>query len=168
MALRIGLLRSSALQNDGLDVPLILQCRTPQETNPKGHWGPNYFLRNSPINGDVDLSAGSEVHAPTQAVLKRRHIKKRFLLCAMLDNDAVSVSLCHFLPLLCRFASSEGCLCSDHRHLGEALIDSFQVHLGSQVRHVAFLLVNLAPPVLELGQLDRISHDRQLLACEGT
>ena len=44
MALRIGLLRSSALQNDGLDVPLILQCRTPQETNPKSHWGSNYFL----------------------------------------------------------------------------------------------------------------------------
>jgi hypothetical protein len=44
MALRIGLPGSSALQNDGLDVPVILQCRTPQETNPKGHWGPNYFL----------------------------------------------------------------------------------------------------------------------------
>ena len=44
MALRIGLLRSSALQNDGLDVPVSLQCRTPQETNPKGHWGPNCFL----------------------------------------------------------------------------------------------------------------------------
>ena len=39
MALRIGLLGSSALQNDGLDAPDILQCRTPQETNPKGHWG---------------------------------------------------------------------------------------------------------------------------------
>jgi len=39
MALRIGLPRSSALQNDGLDVPVILQCRTPRETNPKGHWG---------------------------------------------------------------------------------------------------------------------------------
>ncbi len=44
MALRIGLLRSSALQNDGLDAPVILQCRTPQETNPKGHWGPHYFF----------------------------------------------------------------------------------------------------------------------------
>ncbi len=43
MALRIGLLRSLALQNDGLDAPVILQCRTPQETNPKGHWGPNSF-----------------------------------------------------------------------------------------------------------------------------
>ena len=29
MALRIGLLRSSALQDDGLDAPVILQCRTP-------------------------------------------------------------------------------------------------------------------------------------------
>jgi hypothetical protein len=47
MALRIGLLRSSALQDDGLDVPVILQCRTPQEANPKGHWGPTYFLRTS-------------------------------------------------------------------------------------------------------------------------
>ncbi len=44
MALRIGLLKSSALQNDGLDAPVILQCRTPQETNPKGHWGPHYFF----------------------------------------------------------------------------------------------------------------------------
>ena len=44
MALRIGLLRSSALQNDGRIVPVILQCRTPHETNPKGHWGPNYFF----------------------------------------------------------------------------------------------------------------------------
>ena len=37
MALRIGLLRSSALQNDGRIKPVILQCRTPQGTNPKGH-----------------------------------------------------------------------------------------------------------------------------------
>ena len=66
MALRIGLLRSSALQNDGLDVPVILQCRTPQETNPKGHWGPNYFLRNSPLNGDVDLLAGSQYQQADQ------------------------------------------------------------------------------------------------------
>ncbi len=44
MALRIGPLRSSALQNDRLDAPVILQCRTPQETNPKGHWGPHYFF----------------------------------------------------------------------------------------------------------------------------
>ena len=46
MALRIGRLRSSALQHDGLDAPAILQRRTPQETNPKGHWGPNYFFKN--------------------------------------------------------------------------------------------------------------------------
>ena len=39
MALKIGLLRSSALQNDKLDAPVMLQCRTPQETNPKGFWG---------------------------------------------------------------------------------------------------------------------------------
>ena len=38
MALRIGLLRSSTLQNDVLDAPVILQCRTPQQTTPKGHW----------------------------------------------------------------------------------------------------------------------------------
>ncbi len=44
MALRIGLLRSSAPQNDGRIKPVILQCRGPQETNPKGHWGPNYFF----------------------------------------------------------------------------------------------------------------------------
>ena len=39
MALRIGLLKSSALQNNGLDAPVILQCRTPQEINPKGAIG---------------------------------------------------------------------------------------------------------------------------------
>ena len=44
MALRIGLLGRSAPQNDGLDAPVILQCRTPQETNPKGHRGPNLFF----------------------------------------------------------------------------------------------------------------------------
>jgi hypothetical protein len=44
MGLRIGVPGSSALQNDGLDVPVILQCRTPRETNPKGHWGPKYCL----------------------------------------------------------------------------------------------------------------------------
>ncbi len=59
MALRIGLLTSSALQNDGRIKPVILRCRTPQETNPKGHWGPNYFLRKPPPNGDVDLLAAS-------------------------------------------------------------------------------------------------------------
>ncbi len=32
MALRIGLLRRSALQNDGRIKPVILQCRNPQET----------------------------------------------------------------------------------------------------------------------------------------
>ena len=47
MALRIGLLESSALQNYGLDAHVILQCRTPQETNPKGQWGPTYFFINS-------------------------------------------------------------------------------------------------------------------------
>ena len=44
MSLRIGLLRSSALQTDGRIKPVILQCRTPQETNPTGHWGPHYFF----------------------------------------------------------------------------------------------------------------------------
>ena len=39
MGLRIGLLGSSALQNDGPITPIILQCRTPQETNPEGRWG---------------------------------------------------------------------------------------------------------------------------------
>ena len=47
MALRIGLLRSSELENDGHIKPVILQCRTPQETTPKSHWGPNRFLRKS-------------------------------------------------------------------------------------------------------------------------
>jgi hypothetical protein len=32
MGFRIHLLRSSALQNEGLDVPVSLQCRSPQET----------------------------------------------------------------------------------------------------------------------------------------
>ena len=44
MDLRIGLLRSSALQNDGRIKPVILQCRTPGKTNPEGHWGPNDFF----------------------------------------------------------------------------------------------------------------------------
>ena len=44
MALRIGLLESSALQNDGFGVPVILQCPTLQETNPKGHSGPNFIF----------------------------------------------------------------------------------------------------------------------------
>ena len=44
MALRIGFPGGLALQNDGLDVPLIVQCRTPRETNPKGHRGPNHFF----------------------------------------------------------------------------------------------------------------------------
>ena len=47
MALRIGPLRSSEVQSDGLDVPVILYCRDRQETNPKGDWGPNYFLKKS-------------------------------------------------------------------------------------------------------------------------
>ena len=44
MALKIGLLRSSALQNDGHIKPVILQFRTPQETNPNGHWGAKLFF----------------------------------------------------------------------------------------------------------------------------
>ena len=40
MALRIGLLRSSALQNAGHIRPVILQCRTPRETDSKARWGP--------------------------------------------------------------------------------------------------------------------------------
>ena len=44
MAFRIGLLRSSALPNDGRTKPVILQCRAPQETDPKGHWGQIVFL----------------------------------------------------------------------------------------------------------------------------
>jgi hypothetical protein len=59
MTLRIGLLARSALQNDWHIKPVILQSRTPQESNPKGHLGPNCFLRNSSLNGDVDLSAAS-------------------------------------------------------------------------------------------------------------
>ena len=47
MALRLGLLRSSALQNDGRIEPVMLQRRSPQETKPKGHWGPNCFFINS-------------------------------------------------------------------------------------------------------------------------
>ena len=47
MALRIGLPGSSAMQNDEHIKPVILQSRTRRETNPKGHWGPNYFLRKS-------------------------------------------------------------------------------------------------------------------------
>jgi len=44
IALRIGLPGSSALQNDGFDVPVILQCRTHRETNRKGLWGPNKII----------------------------------------------------------------------------------------------------------------------------
>jgi hypothetical protein len=47
IALRICLPGSSALQNDRPDLPVTLQCRTPRETNPKDHWGPNHFLRKS-------------------------------------------------------------------------------------------------------------------------
>ena len=46
LPLWIGLLKSSALQNYGLDAPVILQCRTPQETNPKGHGGQITFSSN--------------------------------------------------------------------------------------------------------------------------
>ena len=59
MVLKIELLKSAALPNDGDILPVILQCRTPQETNPKGLWGPNHFLRKPPPNGDVDLLAAS-------------------------------------------------------------------------------------------------------------
>ena len=45
MALRIGLPGSAELQHDGLHVLVFLQCRTPRETNPKGHWGPNYLCK---------------------------------------------------------------------------------------------------------------------------
>ena len=43
MALRVGLPGSSALQNDGLDELIVLQCRIPRETTSKGHWWPTYF-----------------------------------------------------------------------------------------------------------------------------
>ncbi len=43
VAMRISLPGNSALQNDGHIKPVILQCRIPWETNPKCHWGPNYF-----------------------------------------------------------------------------------------------------------------------------
>jgi hypothetical protein len=63
MALRIGLLGSSALQNDGHIKPVILQCRTPQETNPKGHWESTCLLIKSlfwwwwwSIHGSVGVS----------------------------------------------------------------------------------------------------------------
>ena len=57
MALRIGLLGSSALQNEGQDMPVILQSRTPQVTNPKSHWVPNCILKEPHPNGDVYLLA---------------------------------------------------------------------------------------------------------------
>jgi hypothetical protein len=41
MTLRVNFLQRSALQNDGLDVPIILQYRTARETNPESHWEPN-------------------------------------------------------------------------------------------------------------------------------
>ena len=44
MALRIGLPGSSAMQNDGHIKPVMLQCRTPRDTNPKGHWGAKLLL----------------------------------------------------------------------------------------------------------------------------
>ena len=67
LALRIGLLRSSAVQNDGRIKPVMLQCRTPRETNPKGHWGPNYFLRKSLfffLPGGPGMSWVSELRRP--------------------------------------------------------------------------------------------------------
>ena len=45
MALGIGLLWNSALQIDEHNKPVILQCRTLQETSPEGHWGPNYLKK---------------------------------------------------------------------------------------------------------------------------
>ncbi len=72
LALRIGLLRSSALQDDGHIKPVMLQCRTPQETNPEGHWGVNYFMRNAPLNGDVDLLAGSDYVTNNSASIRAR------------------------------------------------------------------------------------------------
>jgi hypothetical protein len=44
MSLRTGLPGSSALQIDEHIKPVILQCRTPQKTNPKDHLVPNYVL----------------------------------------------------------------------------------------------------------------------------
>jgi hypothetical protein len=44
---RIGLPGSSALQNDGLIVPAILQCRNHWETNPNNQWEPTKVLRKS-------------------------------------------------------------------------------------------------------------------------
>jgi hypothetical protein len=44
LALRIGILKGSALPNDGLDAPVSSQCRTPQDTNHKGHWVPKCFV----------------------------------------------------------------------------------------------------------------------------
>jgi hypothetical protein len=35
-----------ALQTDGRDVHVILQCRTPRDTNPKGHWRQIVFFEN--------------------------------------------------------------------------------------------------------------------------
>jgi hypothetical protein len=60
-------------ENYGFDVPVILQCRTPQETNPEGRWGSNYCLRISPPNGDVDLLAGSDTCQGTQGTRSTGH-----------------------------------------------------------------------------------------------
>ena len=45
MALRIGLPGSSALKNDRHIKPVSLKSRTPQETNPKGHWDQIIFAK---------------------------------------------------------------------------------------------------------------------------
>ncbi len=60
MALRIGLLRSSALQNDGHDVPVILQCRTPQETNPTLPRWLNDSLINQLLTAGIDNLSASD------------------------------------------------------------------------------------------------------------
>jgi hypothetical protein len=44
MALMIGLLWSSAVQNDRHITLVLVHCRNPQETNPNGHWGVNSFF----------------------------------------------------------------------------------------------------------------------------
>ncbi len=44
VALRIGLLRSSAPQNNGHDVNVTLQLRIPRDTNFQSYWEPSYLL----------------------------------------------------------------------------------------------------------------------------
>ncbi len=47
MPRRVGLRESSALQHQTRIYSVIFEYQTPQETNPKGHWGPNYFFKKS-------------------------------------------------------------------------------------------------------------------------